>query len=206
VHVTADGRLVAFHDEDLARTTGRSGLIKDLPWSEVRAALVGGVEPIPLLEEVLASFPEARVNIDCKSDQAVEPLVAVLRSTGSLDRVCLGAFSSRRLRRLRAELGPEVCTSMGPTEVARWLVSGLVPSRRFVPSVPCIQVPVSQFGVPVVTAASLARAHRLGMDVHVWTIDDESEMERLLDLGVDGIMTDRPAVLKDVLVRRGLWS
>lgn len=205
VQITSDGVLVAFHDNDLRRTTGRDGRISELPWSTVQQALVDGREPIPLLEDLLGSFPAARINIDCKTDRAVDALVEVLRRTRSLDRVCLGAFSSRRLRRLRSSLGEQVCTSLGPTEVIRWLLASSFPLGPVMPAVPCAQVPVTQSGIAVVSERTVERAHRAGMAVHVWTIDDPAEMRRLLDIGVDGIMTDRPGVLKSVLEDRRLW-
>ncbi len=200
VHVTSDGVLVAFHDEDLQRTCDRPGLIRDLPWSEVRAVRVDGRAPIPLLEDLLGTWPDLRVNIDCKSDGAVEALVAALRRCDALDRVGVGAFSDARLRRIRTRLGEGLCTSLGPRGVAA-LVLGL-PQRT---AALAAQVPVTHRGLPVVTARTLARARRRGLHVHVWTIDEPSEMHRLLDLGVDGLMTDRPAVLKQVLTERGQW-
>lgn len=200
VHVTADGVVVAFHDADLSRTCGRPGLIGDLPWSELSTVRVDGREPIPLLEDLLDSFPGARLNIDCKADSAVAGLAAAIRRTSSLDRVCLGAFSDRRLRRLRTLLGTGVCTSYGPAQVA-----ALRLSRRVVGGGQAVQVPTRAGRVVVVTEQFVRTAHRRGLQVHVWTIDDPDEMRRLLDLGVDGIMTDRPGVLKDVLTDRGAW-
>jgi glycerophosphoryl diester phosphodiesterase len=199
-HVTADGVVVAFHDPDLSRTCGRPGTISALPWSEVSAARVDGREPIPLLEDLLGSFPQARVNIDAKSDAVVEGLLAVLRRTAALDRVCLGSFSDRRLRRLRGALGPAVCTSAGPGEIAAFLAGG-----RPVGGWQALQVPIRQGRVPIVTPRFVERAKRHGRHVHVWTVDDPAEMDRLLDLGVDGIMTDRPTVLRERLEARGAW-
>lgn len=199
VQATADGVLAAFHDDDLARTCGRPGRISELPWSEVSRARVGGTEPIPLLSDLLEAFPDAMLNIDCKSDASVEPLVDVLRRTNSLGRVCLGTFSHRRMVRLRSRLGPGACTSMSPPEVAQWLAGRL-------PRAPhAAQVPPARGRLTVVTRRSVHRAARRGVPVHVWTIDDPAEMHRLLDLGVTGIMTDRPAVLRDVLQARGQW-
>jgi glycerophosphoryl diester phosphodiesterase len=199
VQATADGVLAAFHDDDLTRTCGRPGRISELAWSEVRTARVGGLEPIPLLTDLLEAFPDARLNIDCKSDASVQPLVDVLRRTNSLERVCLGTFSHRRLVRLRRLLGPGLCTSMSPREVAQWLAGRL-------PAAPAAaQVPPTRGRLTVVSRRTVARAARRGVPVHVWTIDDPAEMHRLLDLGVAGIMTDRPAVLRDVLRSRGQW-
>lgn len=201
VQVTADGVLAAFHDNDLRRTTGRVGKISDLPWSEVSKALVGGKAPIPLLEDLLGAWPDVRINIDCKSDAAVDALVATLRRTNSLARVCVGAFSDSRLRRLRKELGSELCTSLGPIEVAR-LRFGLLRHCSGLAA----QVPVRQGPLTIVNRRFVDRAHHAGLHVHVWTIDDAAEMGRLLDLGVDGIMTDRPVVLRQVLQSRGAWN
>jgi glycerophosphoryl diester phosphodiesterase len=200
VQVTADGVLVAFHDNDLQRTTGRPGKISELPWSEVSKALVEGKAPIPLLEDLLGAFPDARINIDCKSNAAVDALIASLRRTNSLARVCVAAFSDSRLRRLRKQLGAELCSSLGPLELAL-LRFGL--SRN--PPALAAQVPVKEGPLTVVNRSFVERSHRLGLQVHVWTVDDAAEMERLLDLGVDGIMTDRPVVLRQVLESRGAW-
>jgi glycerophosphoryl diester phosphodiesterase len=201
VQVTADGVLAAFHDNDLRRTTGRAGKISELPWSEVSTALVDGKAPIPLLEDLLGAWPEVRINIDCKSNAAVDALIATLRRTNSLPRVCVGAFSDSRLRRLRKELGSDLCTSLGPMEVAL-LRFGLL--RHF--SGLAAQVPVKQGPLTIVNQRFVDRAHHAGLHVHVWTIDDAAEIGRLLDLGVDGIMTDRPLVLRQVLESRGVWN
>ncbi len=200
VQATADGVLVAFHDDDLERTCGRAGKISELPWSEVRTARVDGAAPIPLLEDMLGEWPELRVNIDCKSRPAVPALVAALRRTAALDRVCVAAFSDRRLVQLRRALGPHACTALGPGSVAALRLGRFRGSKGL-----AAQVPVRSGPVTVTDAKFVERAHRHGLQVHVWTIDDAAEMHRLLDLGVDGIMTDRPTILREVLVERGAW-
>jgi glycerophosphoryl diester phosphodiesterase len=200
VQVTADGVLVAFHDNDLTRTCNRRGKISELPWTEVQTALVDGVAPIPLLEDLLGTWPELRVNIDCKSDAAAPALVAALRRTQSIDRVCVGAFSDRRIRGLRSVLGSGLCSALGPAGVAA-LRFGRPRSMGGLTA----QVPVKQGRLTVTDQRFIERAHALGIHVHVWTIDDAAEIDRLLDLGVDGIMTDRPMVLREVYERRGLW-
>ncbi|MDQ6928536.1 MAG: glycerophosphodiester phosphodiesterase [Actinomycetota bacterium] len=204
VHATADGTLVAFHDEDLDRVTDRTGKIRELSWDEVRAARVSG-EPIPLLEELLGTWPDLRVNIDMKHDTAIEPLVEVLRKTNANDRVCVGAFSDTRLARFRNLSSDRVCTSMGPLAIARLRAASWGAPVGHVGGA-CSQVPVRRGPFPVADRRYLDTAHARGIRVHIWTIDDAPEMDRLLDLGVDGIMTDRPAVLKEVLVRRGQWA
>lgn len=204
VHVTADGILLAFHDDVLDRVTNRAGRISDLPYREVRMARVDGREPIPLFEELLGTFPDLRVNVDPKSDAAVGPLAAVLRRTGAIDRVCVGSFSDTRLEILREKLGPRLCTSLGPKATARLRMAARhLPAGHF--DAACAQLPTKYKGLTLVDRRLVEAAHARGMQVHVWTIDDADEMHELLDLGVDGIMTDEPVVLRKVLEDRGQW-
>jgi len=217
VHATRDEVVVAFHDETLDRATTGCGEIAALPYSEVRAALIAGTEPIPTLAELLAAWPDVRWNIDVKSEAAILPLARTLREADAFDRVCVASFSERRLRRARTLLGPEVATALGPVGVA---VLRFVPwhrvRRRLLPArVACVQVPVQApmrfrgrrwAGFRLVTTEFVRRAHEHGVAVHVWTIDDRSTMHELLDLGVDGIISDRIDVLKEVLVGRGHWK
>jgi glycerophosphoryl diester phosphodiesterase len=207
VHATRDGTLLAFHDTVLDRVTHSKGAVADLTTSEVAEALIGGREEIPTMAGLLEEFPQARFNVDLKSDSAVEPLAALVAQSAAHDRVCVGSFSSARITRFRRLVGPRVATAAGPTEV---LAVKLLPTARLVDVVrprraPVLQVPHRSKGVPVVTRGLVRRAHRLGMHVHVWTVDDPHEMAELLDLGVDGLMTDRTDLLRQVLLDRGQW-
>jgi glycerophosphoryl diester phosphodiesterase len=204
VHLTADGVLVAFHDDVLDRVTDRTGVISELPHAEVAAARVDGREPIPLLEDLLGSFPDLRLNIEPKSDASVGALCDVLVRCDAVDRVLVCSFVDRRVDEARDRLGTGLCTGLGQRGVTRLLAATRRIGRpRF--SAAAAQVPTHHKGIPLVTRRFVDTAHRLGLDVHVWTIDEPDEMRRLLDLGVDGIMTDRPAVLRDVLVERRQW-
>ncbi|MEP6696759.1 MAG: glycerophosphodiester phosphodiesterase [Pseudonocardiales bacterium] len=207
VHATSDGALVAFHDRTLHRVTGVTGRIEELSWRQLRAVPVGTDERVPLLEDLLGTWPDLRVNIDVKARTAVPPLVEVIRRTGALDRVCVGSFSDRRLAQVRARLGPKLCTALAPREALRLRVASLARAAGSggTPGVPCAQLPYRLGAVPVTDARLLRRAHALGMQVHVWTIDDPVVMGRLLDMGVDGIMTDSPETLRAVLTTRGSW-
>ena len=203
--VTSDGVLLAFHDEVLDLVTDQTGRLEDRPWSVVRHARLGNGEPIPTMEELLDAFPEARFNIDPKMDRAVEPLVDTLRRTNAWDRVNVAAFSDSRLLQLRKLAGRPVCTAMGPVAIGRLrLASYGVPPGPFAAA--CVQVPLRYRRAPLVDARFVRAAHRCGIPVHVWTIDTPEEINRLLDLGVDGIFTDRPTVLKEVLTARGQWA
>jgi len=207
VHVTADGKLVAFHDHVLDRVTDLRGRISHLTWDQVRKARIAGREPIPLLEDLLGDFPEAKFNIDPKTDRAIGPLIDVLRATRATERVCLGSFSDRRLVALRSALGPLLATSMGPREVTGLVARGRrLPLWRYRGGAVAAQVPLKQGRLPVVSPEFIAVAHRLGIEIHVWTVDDPAVMHRLLDAGVDGILTDRPDLLREVLLSRGSWS
>ncbi|MCA5894674.1 glycerophosphodiester phosphodiesterase [Isoptericola sp. NEAU-Y5] len=208
-HGTADGVAVALHDDALDRTTDGSGLVADLPWSRVRRARIGGVEPVPLLEDVLGSWPELRVNVDVKADSGVEPVAAAIERTGAHDRVCVTSFSVRRRRATVERLSRPVATSAGRAEVIPFLAAARlrvdVLARRALRDADALQVPVTDGSVTVVDRTTVAAAHRAGKAVHVWTINDAAEMRRLVDLGVDGIVTDRADLLRDVLRECDLW-
>lgn len=217
VHLTRDGVLVAFHDSHLDRVTDVDGTIAELDIAAVEAADAGytfttdggGTHPfrgqgvrVPRLEHMLERWPQARINIDMKSDAAVEPLAALLDRLGAWPRVCIGSFSDRRLHRIRALGRGRACTSMGPHAVAvarAAAAMGRVPRGHS----DCLQVPLRHGHVPIVTRRFVRAAHRARLPVHVWTVNDASAMRELLDLGVDGIMTDRLRLLRDVFAQRG---
>ena len=206
VHATADGVPVVFHDDTLARLTGLAGRIADLRWADLATVRVGGAAAIPRLDETLATWPEIRFNIDVKADNGAAPAVETIRRAGAADRVLLASFSDARLARLRSLAGPGVATSLGMRSVTMLRLSSLTRlPLRLPPSAVAAQVPVSHSGVTVVDRRFVARCHRLGLQVHVWTIDDPAEMRRLLDLGVDGLMTDDLPTLRAVYESRGDW-
>ncbi|NEB05867.1 glycerophosphodiester phosphodiesterase [Streptomyces sp. SID13726] len=205
VHATADGRLVAFHDTTLDRVTDGVGRIGDLPWAEVSHARVAGKEPVPLFEELLETFPEARWNVDVKAEPALQPLLDLIERTDTWDRICVGSFSEARVMRAQRLAGPRLATSYGTRGVLNLrLRSWGVPAtlRR---SAVAAQVPEAQSGIQVVDHRFVRTAHARGLQVHVWTINDPDRMHRLLDLGVDGIMTDHIDTLRKVMEDRGVW-
>lgn len=207
VHLSADGVLVAFHDADLRRTCGVNATIAEMTVDQLRELRVDGREPIPLMADLLDCFPDARFNIDCKSDAAAPALIDLVRERSLTDRVCIGSFSHARLVKIRSILGSNLLTCMSPQEIARLRLTGEVSgAAKRVAQVP-VRASSSWPGrrVTVVSDRFVRSAHRRGVAVHVWTIDEAAEMHRLLDLGVDGIMTDHPEVLRDVLLARGQW-
>ncbi len=207
VHVTSDGVLLAFHDTVLDRVTDRTGHIADSTYAEVQEALIGGREPVPTLAQLFDAFPDARFNIDLKSAGSVVALAAFVEEREAWDRVLVGSFSSRRMAAFRRRTGGRVATSAPPLEVVAFVLS---PSGRLARWLTrgrprALQVPHRRGRFVVVTPGLVRRAHAAGVQVHVWTIDDPLEMNALLDRGVDGIMTDRTDILRDVLRARGQW-
>ncbi|MBZ5738989.1 glycerophosphodiester phosphodiesterase [Nocardioides mangrovi] len=207
VHVTRDGVLLAFHDSILDRVTDQQGEIGALTLAEVRRARVGGREAVPTLAELFDAFPDARFNIDLKSEGAVDALADFVAAREAWDRVLVGAFAARRIARFRRRTGGRVPTSAAPLEVAafRLLPSARLADRLTRGRFAALQVPHRRGRIRVVTPGFVRRAHAAGKHVHVWTIDEPAEMRALLDRGVDGLFTDRTDILKDVLTERGAW-
>ncbi len=205
VHATADGQVVVHHDDTMQRMFGDPRALATLDWDTVRGLRTEGGASAPLLAEVLESFPELNVAIEAKSDAVVEPLAELLRGMAVLDRVSVGAFAPARTQRLCAALGPDLCWSPAHAGVARlWLAGWGLPVLRAA-GFDVVQVPVQYKGIPVVTRRFLRAAHARGIQVQVWTVNAVDEMKRLLDMGVDAIMTDRPSLLRDVMTERGAW-
>ncbi len=209
VHATRDGILVAFHDDRLDRATDSHGEIGALPYARVREARIGGTEPVPLVAELFVRLPRTRFNLDLKSAAAVGPLWRAIEEHEAHDRVCVGSFSDVSLNRFRALSRGRVATSSGQVGAASLLVTPSRVNRWLHTPAAALQLPrthvVRGRRVRVVSRALIDAAHRLGKHVHVWTIDDPDEMTELLDLGVDGLVTDRIDILRDVLAARGSW-
>jgi glycerophosphoryl diester phosphodiesterase len=206
VHVTRDGVLVAFHDALLERVTDGVGSVEALDCPALAEIRVAGREGVPTLATLVAAFPGARFNIDLKVDGAVAPLAAFIAEHGLHDRVLVGSFSGRRIRRFRRLAGGRVATSASPGEVAAYVVLPAWLARRVTRGGPvALQIPHRRGPLVVASPCVVRRAHEAGLQVHVWTVDDPDEMATLLDRGVDGLMTDRTDILRDVLRRRGAW-
>lgn len=205
VRATSDGVAVAFHDPSLERLAGRRGLLRETPSHEL-AGVLPDRRGIPRLEDLLSAWPSLRWNLDVKRREAVPLAVKAVKRTSSTDRVLVTAFSDWRVARLRRALGPAATTGAGQLEVAVLAIAGRLGFAPPGTSAGAVQVPPAHKGVRIVDERFVRTCHRAGVQVHVWTVDEEAEMERLLDLGVDGVMTDRPSVLKKLLVRRGQWA
>lgn len=201
---TSDGALLSFHDATLDRVTDRAGQVCRLTYKEVCAARIDGKEPIPLIEDLLASFGDLRFNIDLKDSGTIEPLARVLRRTGAWDRVCVTSFSGRRLLAARKTLDRPVCLAVTPAAIAAVRYAGhpgrAMAARLARSGAQCAQVPRQ-----IATKTFIRRSHELGLQVHVWTLNTREEIEGALDLGADGVMSDEIVLLRDVLTERGQW-
>jgi glycerophosphoryl diester phosphodiesterase len=216
--VTREGTVVAFHDDRLERVTDREGAIADLDLADVQTAdagyrfsLDGGHShphrgrglTIPRLEDLLMRWPDARLNIDVQTDRGMLALVDLVDRFGAWDRICLGSLSRARQRRIRVLSRGRACCAMAPGALAiahLTALCGLMPRL----GADCIQLSLGDGPTPIITTQLIHAAHRVGLPVHAWTVNDERVMHELLDLGIDGIMTDRPRLLRAVFAARSL--
>lgn len=214
VRITSDGALVCFHDSTLDRTTNGRGPVAGVTLQQLQSLDAGyqhqadggfpfrGVgETSPTLREAIESLPDSSWVIDLKAAGTAAPLAELIESLALHDRVIVGSFSSAFLAEFRHLTRGEVPTSVGSAETVRAVVAaragrGLDP---FPHSHLALAVPETWYGIPVVTSELLEIAHSRGRLVHVWTINDPTEMQRFAALGVDGIITDRPDVAQQVL-------
>jgi glycerophosphoryl diester phosphodiesterase len=217
LHRTRDGVLVCFHDDTLIRTTDGRGPVSGLDLADLRRLDAGyrfrraGERPfrgtgvrVPTLEEVVSAFPDVSLIVDLKEDGIEEALLALIERRSLWDRLVVGSFSDERLQRFRELSGGRVATSTGSSETFRlWRAAR---SSTPPPLADAVQIPRNYRGIRVVTPATVAGFHRGGYQVHVWTVNREQEMETLLGWGVDGLISDRPDVLRSVLERRGTWT
>lgn len=202
VHVSQDGVAVIAHDADLIRVAGRAVRVDQLTMAELRRINLGNGQGFCSLAEVLDAFPSARFNIDIKADSALAPAVEAIRAAGAIDRVLIASFNDRR-RRAAVQQLPGVATSasLRASTVAfialRLKLRFL--ARMALRDVDAVQLPERLRGVRVVTPTLVASMHSLGVEVHVWTVNDAASMARLLGFGVDGLVTDRSDLAMDLI-------
>ena len=218
LHLTKDGVLVCLHDHSLDRTTDGTGPVDEVTFAELArydaghrhrgrdgASFRGRGIHVPSLEEAVLTFPEVSFVVDLKTENLVGPLYDLIDRLRLHDRLIVGSFSDRRLREFRALAGGLVATSTGAASSRSWLMASRV-GRGVRSEAAALQLPRTSRGVRVIDRRLIDAAHGLGLQVHVWTVNNPGEMAELLDLGTDGIITDRPDLLREVLVGRGLWG
>jgi len=205
VQASADGAVFVSHDDNLERILGERIFLSKLTHSEIKRLQSSYGYKIPTLQSVLEQFPDARLNIDAKSWKVVEPLCDVIKSTNCFDRICIGGFNDLRVLNLIQRLGPSVCYSLGPLGVIYCYI-GFMFKKQPKFRAGCIQIPESWLGFRLISKNFIEFVHQIGLMVHVWTVNDESKMRKLIEVGVDGIMTDNCVGLKKVMQEYNLWE
>ena len=199
VQLSADGIPFIFHDDDLLRLLGKNLLFNSLHSEEIDKLRLFESYRIPTLEAALKKFPNALFQIDVKTDEVAMPAMKVIQQCEALDRVCIASFNSERLKKVSVAY-PEVCLSMGPKEVFKLLLASFKLYNSDIPG-HCLQIPRYQYGFKLVTKRFVKFVQSLDLKIHVWTINDEVVMQEMINLGVNGIITDKPKLLKEVLSR-----
>lgn len=207
LQVTSDGIVVAHHDETLERVTGLTGAVAERGWDELSAARLPNGEALARFDDLCDAYPDAYWNIELKSDHAIGPTVELIRRRELGPRVCLSTFSDKRMKTLRravSGLGPATST---PKYATLWLrISSYLSVLPYRTAADVSQAPIENKGITILDERFVRRAHTAGVAVIAWTIDEPDEMHRLLDFGVDGINSDVPTVLKQVLEERDQWA
>jgi glycerophosphoryl diester phosphodiesterase len=192
-HATADGVAVLVHDPDIV-VDGVSHAVRNLTLSQLRQLDLGGGHHVPTLAGALVTFPTARFNIDVKSEQAAGPVVRTVLAERAADRVLITSFDEGRRVRASDSI-PGVASSASSQRISRAFLGARVGSsalvRAALGTIRCVQIPERHRNVRLVTRSTVRAFHRAGVEVHVWTVNSPHDMHRLLDIGVDGIITDR---------------
>ena len=211
--LTSDGEVVLMHDAEVGRTCDGDGNVAEMSWDRLRTLDAGyhfrdldGETPfrgrgwsIPRFEEVLEAFPHTRLNVDTKCGRVAQPLLEIIRRHRAHDRVLIAAEVETHRSAVRGYTGP---WGASRRDIGRfWSAAHLRLAPWFRPDFDALQVPEFWHGIRVVSPRFVSEAHRLNLAVHVWVVDDEQDMSRFLAWGVDGIQTDRPAVLSPILER-----
>jgi glycerophosphoryl diester phosphodiesterase len=219
LHVTADGALVLMHDETVDRTTDGTGRLEEMTLAEVKALDAGyywtddegqtypfrgqGIT-VATLEELFQAFPDMPMNIEIKLVEnlpIVEPFCQLIRQHGKQDQILVASFHEDAMAEFRAAC-PEVATSASQNEVINFFARHFVGlAGSYSPPAQAVQVPEYRSGIHILTPRFVEDAHSRGMDVHVWTVNEAEDMQRMIDFGVDGIITDRPDILLELLGR-----
>lgn len=219
VHLTRDGHVAVIHDATVERTTEGTGPVAEKTLTELRGFDAGhNFSPdggrtrpyqgkgltVPTLAEVLQEFPGVSVNVDMKEGRGIEAAVlGVLQEAGAEGRALVVSSRHAAVRRFRRISGGRISTGASRFETGMiYVLSRLRLERLIRPAYDALQVPLRYRGIPLVTRRFVEAAHARGVRMDVWTINQASEMRRLLDLGVDVIMTDRPETLAGVLRER----
>ena len=204
VHPNADNKLMAFHDSSVDRVTNYKGKICNFTSSELKKIKIKEKFQIPFLEDLIESFSKSFFSIDMKSDQSVKPLIKLIKSMNAVDRVCFASFSQDRIDYVRDEFDNKCITSMGPREIIKTKISSIINFKhKIIPKISSL--PISRYRIKLLNKRHINFLKSLNIKVIAWTINDVEAINKLIDLGVDGIMTDNISVLKKILIKKNIW-
>ena len=204
IHSSKDGTAYIFHDITLERLTGENLKISDLKDVDIDSLKINNSSVIPRLSKVFEEFPEGLFNLDAKTWKSTTPIVDTIQNMGCRSRVCIGSFNDRRVHAIIKELGLETCHSMGTSNVIKFYLGAHLGIEQHFTS-QCIQLPIKMFGISLTTWKVLRYARKLGIKIHFWTINNPVIMQQLLELNVDGIMTDDCVLLKEIMKEQNKW-
>ena len=204
IHSSKDGTAYIFHDITLERLTGENLKISDLKDVDIDSLKINNSSIIPRLSNVFEEFPEGLFNLDAKTWKSTTPIVDTIQNMGCRSRVCIGSFNDRRVNAIIKELGLETCHSMGASNVIKFYLGAQLGIEQHFTS-QCIQLPIKMFGISLTTRKVLSYARKLGIKIHFWTINNPVIMQQLLELNVDGIMTDDCVLLKEIMKEQNKW-
>ena len=204
IHSSKDGTAYIFHDITLERLTGENLKISDLKDVDIDSLKINNSSIIPRLSNVFEEFPEGLFNLDAKTWKSTTPIVDTIQNMGCRSRVCIASFNDRRVNAIIKELGLETCHSMGTSNVIKFYLGAQLGIEQHFTS-QCIQLPIKMFGISLTTRKVLSYARKLGIKIHFWTINNPVIMQKLLELNVDGIMTDDCVLLKEIMKEQNKW-
>ena len=204
IHGSKDGTAYIFHDSTLERLTGENLKISDLKDVDIDSLRVNTSSIIPRLSNVFEEFPKGLFNLDAKTWESTMPIVNTIKKMACRSRVCIGSFNNKRIDAIIRELGAETCHSMGTSNVIKFYFGAQLGIRQNF-TAQCIQLPIKQFGISLITEKVLRYARKLGIKTHFWTINSPATMQRLIELKVDGIMTDDCVLLKKIMEKQNKW-
>ena len=204
VRASLDGEVFICHDDSLERILGEPLLLSKLSSNKIKELERTNGFEITKLETILEEFPNVNLNIDAKSWKVIGPLCKIIEQTNCHDRICIASFNDLRILKIIRRLGPRVCYSLGPVGVINCYMAYLL-KRKIRVQAGCLQIPDTFYNYEYLTEKFIEFVHRLGLLIHIWTVNNESRMRKLIDIGVDGIMTDNCSGLKNVMKEYQLW-
>lgn len=205
VRASKDGIPFIMHDSNLLRMTGENFNINKLTSKDLATIKVKGESLIPKLQDIFEMFPEQNFNIDAKSKEVTEPLAEVIRKMNKFDHICIGSFSDRRIALTLKALNRHVCHSCGVAGSLKYLFYSKMNKKpqRFTAN--CVQLPLYYNNYKIITEELISFTQKMGMKLHVWTINNEQAMNDLIRIGVNGIMSDNCQLLKKVMTDNIVW-